>query len=72
MTLDWFIIAWLNDREWVSKAQRLLDEVVGEDRMPQWEDRSKLLYIDAIGTPPNTPPNQTVEPKPILTPHPSQ
>lgn len=30
------------------KAQALIDGVVGRDRMPSFEDRNKLPYIDAI------------------------
>ncbi|KAF4344078.1 cytochrome P450 monooxygenase [Fusarium beomiforme] len=49
VALDWFIIAWLAGGEsWAPKAQALLDEVVGRDRMPTFEDRPKLAYIDAI------------------------
>ncbi|KAH8649163.1 cytochrome P450 [Xylariales sp. PMI_506] len=49
MSLDWLIPAWVTqDRGWVSKAQKLLDGVVGRDRLPQFEDRADLVYIDAI------------------------
>ncbi|KAF9775973.1 hypothetical protein IL306_005892 [Fusarium sp. DS 682] len=49
VALDWFIIAWITcGQNWVPKAQALLDEVVGRDRMPTFEDRPKLAYIDAI------------------------
>lgn len=50
VALDWFAVAWLTcgDRGWVSKAQALLDDVVGR-RLPQFEDRDRLAYIDAIG-----------------------
>lgn len=50
VALDWFIVAWITcGSRWVGKAQKLLDEVVGMDRMPTFEDRPKLAYIDAIG-----------------------
>lgn len=51
VALDWFIVAWITSgsRGWVKKAQQLLDEVVGKDRLPNFEDRPKLAYIDAIG-----------------------
>lgn len=50
VALDWFAVAWLcGDGRWVRKAQALLDEVVGTGRMPTFEDRPKLPYIDAIG-----------------------
>lgn len=50
VSLDWFTVAWItNGSRWVSKAQKLLEEVVGRDRLPSYEDRPKLAYIDAIG-----------------------
>lgn len=49
MTLNWLIIAALtNGPEWLQKAQSILDKVVGRDRLPPWEDRPELIYIDAI------------------------
>ncbi|KAI7216887.1 hypothetical protein KC333_g4590 [Hortaea werneckii] len=49
MTLNWLIVAALSNRaEWVQKAQSILDKIVGRDRLPQWEDRVELTYIDAI------------------------
>ncbi|KAL2178434.1 cytochrome P450 [Thermothelomyces heterothallicus CBS 202.75] len=49
VALDWFIVAWITTGStWVSKAQKLLEEVVGRDRLPTFEDRPKLAYIDAI------------------------
>ncbi|KAB5580237.1 cytochrome P450 [Coniochaeta sp. 2T2.1] len=51
MALDWFIVAWITcGSRWVAKAQNLLDEVVGRDRLPTFEDRPRLAYIDAIAT----------------------
>jgi len=50
VALDWFIVAWITcGAQWVKRAQNLLDEVVGRDRLPTFEDRPKLAYIDAIG-----------------------
>lgn len=50
VALSWFIVAWItSSSQWVKKAQRLLDEVVGKDRLPTFEDRPNLAYIDAIG-----------------------
>ncbi|KAI1638604.1 cytochrome P450, partial [Biscogniauxia mediterranea] len=47
--LCWLIVAWINHGDrFVGKAQKLLDEVVGRDRLPQFEDRPRLAYIDAI------------------------
>ncbi|RMY55612.1 hypothetical protein D0864_13769 [Hortaea werneckii] len=49
MTLNWLIIAALtNGSEWLQKAQSILDKAVGRARLPQWEDRPELIYIDAI------------------------
>ncbi|KAL4947761.1 cytochrome P450 [Aspergillus filifer] len=51
IALDWFIVAWITSgSKWVKKAQDLLHEVVGKDRMPTFEDRPKLAYIDAIAS----------------------
>ncbi|MBE3047507.1 cytochrome P450, partial [Candidatus Bathyarchaeota archaeon] len=50
ITLSWLIVAWItNGAPWVKEAQALLDEVVGKDRLPTFEDRPKLALIDAIG-----------------------
>lgn len=50
VALDWFIVAWITSgSKWVAKAQKLLDEVVGRDRLPSFVDRPRLAYIDAIG-----------------------
>lgn len=49
MTLSWFITAWVtHGSSFVSKAQCQLDQAVGRDRLPQFENRSCLTYIDAI------------------------
>ncbi|KAI7195194.1 hypothetical protein KC316_g5923 [Hortaea werneckii] len=49
MTLNWLIVAALsNGAEWVQKAQSILDKVLGRARLPRWEDRVELTYIDAI------------------------
>ncbi|KAH7305581.1 cytochrome P450 [Stachybotrys elegans] len=49
VALDWFIVAWVTTgSHWVTKAQSLIDKVVGRDRLPNFDDRPKLAYIDAI------------------------
>lgn len=49
MTLNWLIVAALGKKAgWVQKAQSILDKVVGRDRLPDWEDRAELTYVDAI------------------------
>lgn len=49
VAMDWFVVAWATcGDDWVAKAQSLLDKVVGK-RLPQFEDRGELAYIDAIG-----------------------
>lgn len=57
VALDWFIVAWITSggKTWVKRAQELLDEVVGRERMPTFEDRPKLAFIDAIGKFPRHP-----------------
>jgi cytochrome P450 len=51
VTLSWLVVAWCSSGHlgWVKEAQRVLDEVVGRDRLPTFGDRPKLAYIDAIG-----------------------
>lgn len=34
--------------ECMEKAQREIDEVVGSDRLPNFNDRDRLPYIEAI------------------------
>ncbi|OAP62390.1 hypothetical protein AYL99_04593 [Fonsecaea erecta] len=46
-TLQWFFKAAVLHPEFVKAAQEELDRVVGPDRLPLWEDRSKLPYIAA-------------------------
>ncbi|KAI1881629.1 hypothetical protein JX265_000455 [Neoarthrinium moseri] len=49
MTLGWLIVAWLTeDKAFVLKAWKILDDVVGRDRLPQFEDMPRLTYIQAI------------------------
>jgi cytochrome P450 len=50
ITMGWFVVAWAtSDGKWAAEAQQILDRVVGRGRMPQFEDRDRLTYIDAIG-----------------------
>ncbi|OQU97105.1 hypothetical protein CLAIMM_03094 isoform 2 [Cladophialophora immunda] len=46
-TLQWFFKAAVLYPDFIKSAQEELDRVVGPDRLPQWEDRSKLPYIAA-------------------------
>lgn len=34
--------------DWIKKAHQQLDEVVGPDRLPNFDDREKMPYIEAI------------------------
>jgi len=43
-----FVLAMTMHPEIQKKAQEELDRVIGPDRLPTWEDRSQLPYIDAI------------------------
>lgn len=49
-TLMWFILACITEghRGWVAKAQQDLDAAVGRKRLPSFEDRPALPYIEAI------------------------
>jgi hypothetical protein len=54
VALSWFMVACIqaDGSGWFRKARELLDDVVGRDRLPTFEDRPKLAYIDAIGESP--------------------
>ncbi|CAK47221.1 hypothetical protein CBS115989_372 [Aspergillus niger] len=43
-----FVLAMRSDPRFVAVARKELDEVVGEDRMPTFEDQEKLVYIQAV------------------------
>ncbi|KAK7753351.1 hypothetical protein SLS62_004641 [Diatrype stigma] len=48
-TLAWFVVACVAENDgFIAKAQRYLDEVVGRGRLPVFDDRPRLPYIDAI------------------------
>ncbi|KAI0023851.1 putative cytochrome P450 [Xylariomycetidae sp. FL0641] len=48
-TLGWFIVACITCGDgFVKKAREDLDRVVGRERLPAFEDRDRLAYIDAI------------------------
>ncbi|KAH7913776.1 cytochrome P450 [Hygrophoropsis aurantiaca] len=47
-TLRVFILAMVLYPEVQKRAQALIDSVVGPDRLPNFDDRESLLYIDAI------------------------
>lgn len=46
--LQIFILACLAYPEWVEKTQKELDEVVGADRLPGFDDMGKLPYLQAV------------------------
>lgn len=47
-TVATFVLAMTMHPEIQKKAQEELDRVIGPDRLPTWEDRPQLPYIDAI------------------------
>lgn len=47
-SLMWLMIAILQFPEVQEEAQKELDSVVGRDRLPTWEDRDNLVYIEAL------------------------
>ncbi|KAI0672430.1 cytochrome P450 [Trametes maxima] len=65
-TLCVFFLAMVHFPEVMQKAQRELDDVVGQDRMPGYEDRDRLPYVKALI-------NETLRWRPIAvlggTPH---
>lgn len=46
--LSWFVVAMLTYPHVMHKAQAMLDEVVGREKLPMFEERGRLPYIDAI------------------------
>ncbi|ETS76286.1 hypothetical protein PFICI_11673 [Pestalotiopsis fici W106-1] len=49
MTLNWLVVAWLAEGAAAAgTAKRVLDDVVGRDRMPQFDDQPRLAYIMAV------------------------
>ncbi|KAI0795531.1 cytochrome P450 [Abortiporus biennis] len=65
-TLSSFVLAMLHYPHIIDKAQEELDSVVGQSRMPEIEDKTKLPYINAIV-------NETLRWRPVAilggTPH---
>lgn len=47
-TLETFTLACVAHPEWISIAQRELDNIVGPDRLPDFGDLDKLPYIQAV------------------------
>lgn len=46
--MSWFVLAMAMYPEVQKKAQMLIDQVVGSERLPQVEDKDSLPYIVAI------------------------
>ncbi|KAF7341645.1 Cytochrome P450 2B19 [Mycena sanguinolenta] len=43
-----FILACILYPEWIPRAQKEIDTIVGEDRLPSFKDRPHLPYVEAI------------------------
>ncbi|KAJ7617068.1 cytochrome P450 [Roridomyces roridus] len=43
-----FVLACLLHPSWIGRAQAQIDAVVGEDRMPTFQDRAQLPYVEAV------------------------
>ncbi|TDZ68014.1 Fumitremorgin C synthase [Colletotrichum trifolii] len=46
--LSWFVVAMQEHPDAMRKAHASLDDVVGRERCPTYEDRTRLPYIDAL------------------------
>ncbi|EUC27380.1 hypothetical protein COCCADRAFT_10015 [Bipolaris zeicola 26-R-13] len=46
--LLWLFVAALRNRDFVTRAHHVLDDVVGRTRLPRFSDRSSLAYVDAV------------------------
>lgn len=44
----WLFVAAIRNRDFLTHAHRVLDEVVGRNRLPRFADRNALAYIDAV------------------------
>ncbi|KAG6877236.1 hypothetical protein C0993_009245 [Termitomyces sp. T159_Od127] len=48
LSLHTFVLACIRYPEWISTAQKEIDVVVGSDRLPTFQDRPLLPYVEAI------------------------
>ena len=48
VTLQIFVLACLAYPEFIPKAQKELDEIIGPERLPNFEDLRELPYIEAV------------------------
>ncbi|KAF7372762.1 Steroid 17-alpha-hydroxylase/17,20 lyase [Mycena sanguinolenta] len=48
ISMHTFILACILYPEWIPRAQREIDAIVGEDRLPSIKDRPRLPFIEAI------------------------
>ncbi|KAF2641396.1 cytochrome P450 [Massarina eburnea CBS 473.64] len=48
VTIQCFTLACVAYPEWIPKAQKELDDIVGEDRLPTFEDLERMPYIQAV------------------------
>ena len=47
-TLSHFILAMVQNSAVLKRAQAEIDAVIGQDRLPDFEDRASLPYCDAV------------------------
>ncbi|KAG6909897.1 hypothetical protein DXG01_014711 [Tephrocybe rancida] len=47
-SLQTFVLACMCHPEWIKTAQEQLDKVVGQDRLPNFSDREKMPYLEAV------------------------
>jgi cytochrome P450 len=43
-----FLLAMIQNPDVLAKAQKEIDAVVGNDRLPTFEDRENLPYVDCV------------------------
>ncbi|KAF7368118.1 Cytochrome P450 2B19 [Mycena sanguinolenta] len=48
ISMHTFILACILYPEWIPRAQREIDAIVGEDRLPSFKDRPHLPFVEAI------------------------
>lgn len=47
-TLEWLFYILGNNPDTMKKVHEELDKIVGQDRLPKWEDRDNLPYLNAV------------------------
>ncbi|KAJ7639208.1 hypothetical protein FB45DRAFT_422722, partial [Roridomyces roridus] len=47
-TMQIFVLAYLLYPDWIARARKEIDSVVGPNRLPTFKDRPRLPFVDAL------------------------